>query len=67
MIFHYLLLQDQLVHASPVDVPFEFDLLSGLLTSVVKRDFEKERAEAGVCVCVCLSVCMYVCVRVLCE
>lgn len=39
---------DQLVHASPVDVPFEFDLLSGLLTSVVKRDFEKERAEAEV-------------------
>ena len=43
-----------MVHASPADVPFEFDLLSGLLTSVGKRDFEKEDSELGVCVFVCM-------------
>ena len=49
-----------MVHASPVDVPFEFDLLTGLLTSVAKRDFEKESRESGVCVCVCVCVCVHV-------
>ena len=49
-----------------MDVPFEFDLLTGLLTSVAKRDFEKESRESGVYVCVCAYVCIcaYVCVYV---
>ena len=70
MIFHCLFPQDQLVHASPADVPFEFELLSDLLTSIAKRDFEKERAEIGVCVCCmcCVCICVvcvvYVCVCV---
>ena len=47
-----------------MDVPFEFDLLTGLLTSVAKRDFEKESRESGACVCVCVRACVRVCVCV---
>jgi len=56
-----------LVHASPADVPFEFELLSGLLTSVGKRDFEKERAESSVYACECVCVCVRACVCVWCA
>ena len=45
------------MHASPTDVPFEYDLLDDLLRSVARRGFE-EPGDGGVRMCVCVCVCV---------